>query len=175
MYRVRQFWRNVFLKTDHQALEQAKGQLTAAQWALFRQLQPAEKAHALSIYRKLIEQGDIQPDLLVAALLHDVGKLRYRLNPIERAMVVLMRAIVPLRAHQFGEIPASGWERLPGWRKAFIVAAHHEEWGAEMAHQAGTSALAEALIRWHHQPNHPEAGEEENALLHKLWLIDNES
>ena len=63
------------------------------------------------MYNKLLEQGENQPDLLVAALLHDVGKLRYRMNPMERALVVLVKAVAPDQAQTWGELPSNGWDR----------------------------------------------------------------
>ena len=104
------------------------------------------------MYCKLLEQGENQPDLLVAALLHDVGKLRYRLNPLERSLVVLVKAVLPEQARLWGELPLDGWDRTPGWRKAFVVAQQHAGWGAEMAREAGVSRLTESLIRKHHDP-----------------------
>jgi len=175
LYRVRQFWRTVLLKIDPKELERVQGRLTPAQWTLFRQLQPGEQEHAVRVLRKLLEQGDNQPDLLVAALLHDVGKLRYRLNPFERAMVVVMQAILPKQARRWGYLPPAGWEGMPGWRKAFILAEHHAEWGAEMAHHAGVSPLVENLIRQHQLPHSHGVEEAENDLLHKLRAIDNDS
>jgi len=145
------------------------------QMALFIQMQPGEKEHAIVMVRKLTEQGENQPDLLVAALLHDVGKLRYHLNPLERTMVVLAKAIMPGQAHQWGSLAPDEWEDLPGWRKPFVVAEQHAGWGAEMACQAGVSALTETLIREHHHPTMNKTGEAENSLLHKLWIVDNES
>ena len=127
------------------------------------------------IYRKLLEQGENTPDLLIAALLHDVGKLRYHLNPTERAMVVLVKAIHPKLAQRWGRLPPGGWEGLPGWRKSFILAEQHPDWGAEMAHQAGVSALVETLIRLHEHPHCAGVGDVENNLLHKLWVMDNDS
>jgi hypothetical protein len=175
LYRVRQFWRIAFLKTDHNEPEQARERLTPAQWELFSQLTPAEQAHALRILQKLLKQGENQPDLLVAALLHDVGKLFYRLNPFERAGVVLVQAILPGQARQWGNLPEAGWESLPGWRKAFITAEQHAEWGAKLAHQAGVSPLAERLIRQHHRSPLQDGLEMENRLLYALWVADNES
>lgn len=95
LYRVNQFWQALFTNTDTEAYSQAQQLLTPAQWELFDALQPAERSHALAMYRKLLEQGETQPDLLIASLLHDVGKLRYRLNPLERAMIVLAKALLP--------------------------------------------------------------------------------
>jgi hypothetical protein len=175
IYRARQFWRTVFLKTDFQPCQQASEYLTPAQWALFTQLQPPEQVHALRMFYQLQDQGEISPDLLVAALLHDVGKLRYPLQPVERAAIVLVQAIFPGRARQWGALPEQAWENLPGWRRAFILAEQHAGWGADLAHQAGVSPLAEALIRRHHQPPLAGGAELEDVLLYKLWVIDNVS
>lgn len=175
LYRLRQFWRIVFVKSDPYELEQVQEILNPEQKALFIQLQPGEKHHAMTMFHRLIEQGEKQPDLLVAALLHDVGKLRYRLNPLERAMVVMVHAIMPGQARQWGSLPPNAWEGLPGWRKAFIVAEQHAVWGADMARQAEVSSLTETLIREHHHPNLHKTGDVENALLYKLWVVDNDS
>ena len=175
MYRVRQFWRTITAKPDPLELEEALALLTPSQAVLFSSLQPGEQYHALEMVHKLVDQGESQPDLLVAALLHDVGKLRYKMNPLERAVVVLVRRLSPETARQWGSPPSKGWESLPGWRKPFVVAEQHDTWGAEMAHQAGVSPMAEDLIRRHHQQPAEATGGIENALLYKLWVVDNES
>jgi putative nucleotidyltransferase with HDIG domain len=175
LYRVRQFWRTISLKTDPHELEQAEVLLTEAQWGLFLHLQPGEQSHALVMYHKLLEQGENQPDLLVAALLHDVGKQRYRMNPVERSMVVLAKAVLPGQAQRWGSLPSSGFDGAPGWRKAFILAEQHAEWGAELVREAGVSPLTESLIRKHHDPAFQQAEIADNNLQRKLWLVDNES
>jgi len=173
LYRVRQFWRTVFVKNDEQLLRQAHASLTTAQWELFSQLQPADQGHALQLYRKLTENGEYQPDLLVAALLHDVGKLRYPMNPLERAAVVVVKTIRPALAAKWGEIPSPGWDDLPGWRKAFILSRQHPAWGAVLASQAGVSPQAEELIRQHHSAV-PGSDGWDTSLQYKLWLVDND-
>lgn len=175
LYRVRQFWHTVSVQTEPHELQRAQALLNPEQWDLFARLQPGEMYHAVSMLRSLLEQGENQPDLLVAALLHDVGKIRYRLNPLERAMVVLVRWVKPEWAHRCGVLPSIGWNDLPGWRKAFIVAEQHAEWGAEIARLAGVSSLTETLIREHHHPHMHDADTLETSLLRKLWAVDNES
>ena len=175
LYRASQFWRTVFQTTNSGDFEQAQGLLSPAQWALFKQLQAAEQEHALRIFQGLRNKGEKQPDLLVAALLHDVGKLHYPLNPIERAMVVVMKALLPAQARRWGELPPGNGMDLPGWRKAFVVAQQHAAWGADLARQAGVTPLVESLIRYHHAPQVQGATEVENLLRHKLWVIDNEN
>jgi hypothetical protein len=174
-YRVRQFWRTLAVKNDRHELEQALALLNPAQRVLFTQMQPSEQNHALMIFHCLLEQGDNQPDLLVAALLHDVGKLRYRLKPLGRVMVVLVKTVMPEQARRWGALPPNGCDGLLAWRKVFIVAEHHSEWGAEMTRQAGVSPLTENLIRFHDRPHRQDADAEESSLLDKLRLFDNES
>jgi hypothetical protein len=142
-YRMRQFWYALFARPTTEDLALTRSALSPAQMRLFAQLQPSEQVHSLSIYRQLLLQGETQPDLLVAALLHDVGKSRYPLQPWERALIVLARAIVPERVKDWGQGPPEGWQR------AFVVAQQHPAWGAEMAAQAGASPLAVKLIKQH--------------------------
>lgn len=165
----------MFLITDSDELALVQGQLTSAQWALFTQMQSADKRHALDIFQRLVRQGENQPDLLLAALFHDVGKLCYHLNLLERAMVVLVEAVLPGQARRWGNLPPAGWDGLPGWRKAFILAAHHADWGAEMARQAGAGPLTVTLIRHHHNPTDLRDDAWMSSLLNKLWVVDNES
>ncbi|PWB49468.1 MAG: hypothetical protein C3F13_18875 [Anaerolineales bacterium] len=175
MYRVGQFWHTIFTRADPEKYNQAHKLLTPVEWELFDKLQPAEKSHALTMVHKLLKQGETQPDLLIAALLHDVGKLRYRLNPLERAMIVLAKTFVPDKVKRWGSEPPGGWESLPSWRKAFVLSEQHAAWGAELAHNAGVSPLSETLIRQHHMRQGSENQTKEDNLLHKLWLVDNES
>lgn len=175
LYRVRQFRHTLSRKIDPQSVDRVRKNLTLPQSELFDTLQASEKNHALTMVNKLLDQGESQPDLLVAALLHDIGKLRYRLNPFERAMIVIGQAVMPAQAKSWGSIPPGGRDHLPGWRKAFILAEHHAEWGAEMARLVGASPLTVELIRLHHSPPLIDPEIEEYCLQKTLWLVDNES
>lgn len=175
LYRVRQFWRMAYVKNDPGELELVQKVLSPKQMELFIQLQPGEKNHASMMFHTLVEQNVTQPDLLVAALLHDVGKLRYRLNLLQRAMVVLARAATPRKARQWGSLGTKEWDGSHDWRMPFIVAEQHAEWGANLAHEAGVSSLTETLIREHHHPNVQGVGDEECNLLYMLRVVDNDS
>jgi hypothetical protein len=174
LYRVRQFWQAITAKTDPGELEKVLEFLSPEQAALFRQLQTGEKNHSMKMARKLIEQGDKDPNLLAAALLHDVGKLRYRLNPFERSLIVMVRACMPGMAQKWGQQPTQAWDSAPGWRKPFVLAEQHARWGAEMALRAGASELTAALILNHHSRHGNNLSDLEKDFQGKLWKVDNE-
>lgn len=147
-YRVRQFWRALF--PPRQAIDEALLQeyLAPAQLDLFRRMHPSEQVHALAVFRRLYAGGARDPDLLTAALLHDVGKSLAPLALWERVLIVLAKRLFPRRWSAWGE---GGAPR--GWRRPFVVARQHPAWGADLAAAAGTSPRACDLIR-RHQEDH---------------------
>jgi len=143
-YRVRQFWS--VLNSTHPSdrdLAPARSVLTEQQMALFIRLQPSEQIHSLRVLKTLQDQGETHPDLLTAALLHDVGKIRYPLRIWERVIIVLAKQIFPKRIQTWGRAQPRGWKR------SFVVARKHPDWGAELASEAGTTPLAVNLIQNH--------------------------
>jgi hypothetical protein len=141
---------------------------------LFGHMQSSEQAHSLLVFNQLLAQREMQEDLLGAALLHDVGKSRFPLRIWERVLIVLGKALVPERAADWGQ----GEPR--GWKRPFVVAEKHPDWGAEMASAAGASPLAVSIIQRHQDVFDPaqraHGGERslEDQLLYKLQEIDNE-
>jgi len=144
IYRVAQFWNALsnHPPTDND-LAPAAQVLTDQQMALFACLQPSEQAHGLRVLQTLQNQGENRSEMLTAALLHDIGKIRHPLRIWERVMIVLGRQFFPKRMKKWGEAAPKGWKR------PFVVAAKHPLWGAELASAASTQALAVYLIREH--------------------------
>ncbi|MCJ7513952.1 MAG: HD domain-containing protein [Anaerolineales bacterium] len=142
-YRARQFLRAVMARPRPEDLASAGAILGPELYDLFLRLPPPDQAHALQVYRSLQRQGHRHPDVLAAGLLHDVGKSPLPLRHLDRVAVVLGQAFLPgrARAWQAGD-PA-------GWRRGFVVACHHPEWGATMVAQAGGSERLVALVRNH--------------------------
>jgi hypothetical protein len=171
LYRFRQFWLNLSSRPEAAQLEQAQAVLSPQELALFACLQPSEQAHSLHLFQELQRCSQNHPHLLTAALLHDAGKIRYPLALWERVLIVLTKAINPRLAHTWGE------EAPPplGWRKAFVVARQHAAWGAELAAQAGSSAMTVALIRRHQDIHLNDSTDEESQLLTWLQAYDNEN
>jgi hypothetical protein len=149
-YRLRQFWLALKAVPDTQDLALAAEVLSPEQMKLFKQMQSSEQAHSLWIFRQMRQHlagVDLaaQHDLLVAALLHDVGKSRHPLRLWERAVIVLGNTFFPNLVQQWGLQPPGGWKR------PFVISVQHPAWGAEMAEQAGASPLAAALVRRHQE------------------------
>jgi putative nucleotidyltransferase with HDIG domain len=176
LYRARQFWHALSASPTREDLALARSVLTSAQMTAFSRLQSNEQYHAIAVLRKLKAQGEVHPDLQVAALLHDIGKSQVRLKPWERALIVLAEAIAPQKVKQWGtEGQNLHAQSAFGWRRALVVSEGHAEWGAQIAHEAGVSPLAERLIRRHQEAPPDPPQNLEDRLLHKLQSADNES
>ena len=174
-YRTRQFWQAISSRSPQVDLELISAVLTPSQISLFNQMQTSEQAHSLRVFRKLSSQGEQNTDLLVAALLHDIGKIRAPLRLWERVLIVLVRVICPGCIHKWGSAPSEG---SLGWRRTFVVAEQHPRWGAELAAQCGTSVLAVELISRHQEHltlSQVTGSSMEDSLLRKLQAVDNNS
>lgn len=131
---------------------------------------PFEQAHALRVFEGVQREGASHPDLLSAALLHDVGKVRYPLRPWQRAIAVLMKKLAPSVYQRIGERSP-----LKGWRAGVVVAVQHPRWGAEMAAEAGASPLTQDLILYHQEEKLSDFPETFQPFLRLLKQIDENS
>jgi putative nucleotidyltransferase with HDIG domain len=102
-----------------------------------------DQRHGLDVYHALRKDGCQDEALLVAALLHDVGKAAARLTIAHRVTVVLIERAFP------------GWlarwaGAKEGWRAPFAAHVQHAHVGAAWAQAAGSSTDTVTLIREHH-------------------------
>ena len=171
IYRTRQFWlawRAPSLTEQDLALAQSV--LTSEQMQLFSCLQPSEQIHALRVLQTVQGQGESDPDLFTATLLHDIGKVRGPLRLWERVLIVLGRSIFPDR------VKIWGGGQCRGWRRAFVIAEQHPSWGSEMAVEVGATPLAVSLIRRHQVPGESESvSPREDHLLKILQDADHQN
>lgn len=184
-YRVRQFIQALTARVPEQNVEQAVRVLTPEAQALFRRQAIQDQHHALAVYYTLCRAGHTNPQLLAAALLHDVGKATARLPAWERAIIVLLERFAPRLLTRLSQEPQELGHDLPsGWRRSFVVHAQHPEIGARWALEAGCSPLTAALIRRHQDKLASDAAlagrnvdgekneKEENQLLAALQTAD---
>lgn len=167
LYRAKQFFAAVFPRSGSEGLTAAAEVLTPGQLLLFRSLPPEDQAHGLRVLGELRAQEERDPDLLAAALLHDVGKLRCPLSVWERALVVVVRRLLPGAVHRWGKGEARGL------RRAFVAAVKHPEWGAELVSTVGGSPRLIQLVRLHQNEPHRVADRELSERLRSLQTADN--
>lgn len=134
--------------------------------ALFKRMRRSEQHHGLRVMRSLRADGHTHPDLLTAALLHDVGKSRHPFTLFDRTLVVLAKKLAPRRAAWW----AVGEPR--GWKRPFVIAHRHPVWSAEDIAAAGGSPLAIALARRHEDTLQGAPPSEEDRLLALLQAAD---
>ncbi len=137
--------------------------------ALYRRMRRSERQHSVRVLQRLLDAGQTHPDLLAAALLHDVGKTRLRFSLPEKVLVVLVKALAPAAYRRWGSGPARGW------RRPFAVSIQHPAWGAEMVAAAGGSPLAVELVRRHADPLEGPPRSEADRLLLALQAVDDQS
>ncbi|NBD35115.1 MAG: HD domain-containing protein, partial [Chloroflexi bacterium] len=113
--------------------------LSPALHTLFERMPRAEQLHGIDIARQLEAQGHHDPDLIAAALLHDVGKIVAPPRLWERVIVVLVEHAAPTFA---AFCPLRG----------FVTRRRHPQWGANLAARAGAFPRTIDLIRRHHTP-----------------------
>jgi hypothetical protein len=192
-YRTRQFWHGLWLTPTASEMDRGRSMLNPAEFNLFNRLQPGEQSHSLTVFDKLSAAGEKDPDLLAAALLHDVGKILYPLKLWERVWIVIGRAFFPHLSREWALGDLGNLEGVSFWKRAFIVAEQHPRWGADLAAQANSSQLVVNLIRRHQETlagdeysiNHDqpaasrrnslESHRFEDGLLQKLQAVDDES
>lgn len=120
--------------------DMARRYLVPELFALFGQMRRSEQQHCINVLNTLRAAGHDDPDLMSAALLHDVGKSRVPFYFWDRVLVVLAETFCPACLARWGQ------GEPVGWRRPFVVGVHHAAWGADMVREAGGSARAAELV-----------------------------
>jgi hypothetical protein len=165
-YRASQTLRILLSKPGSEDLALVEQLLPPPLGGLFHQMSPGDQVHGLRVLRSLIARGEGDPDLLAAALLHDVGKSRVRMRLWERILAVLVSWIAPGKARDWGE------GQLNGWRRPFVISVQHPVWGAKMIRQVGGSEELAALVLRHQEHLPPDPTKEIDRLLVRLQEAD---
>jgi hypothetical protein len=166
-YRIQQFVGNLSSRIQPLNLTSAQSFLPVSLFALFLKMEKADQAHSLRVFNALRHDGETDPDLLAAALLHDVGKAHVRPALWQRVLAALGEPLLKNRMTTLSNQPARGW------RKAFIIAAAHPHWGAKMVAEAGGSDRLCRLIHYHQAQDLNGLPYDEVYLVRRLQTFDN--
>jgi hypothetical protein len=162
-YRVAQFLRGFRTAVDPGEARSIAALLSEAELQLFLAMRPRDRRHAVETMRharRIAEEHAATPtdDLLVAALMHDVGKGRLRVE--DRVLYVILRAISLDLVDRFA---ASEGAR---WRRAMWHLRHHAAVGAAQLQAIGSSSRVVQLTAVHHDAAPPAED------LELAWLLD---
>jgi hypothetical protein len=155
--RVRQFLAAMRARVSDDETAVLKQHLDPPQRDLFRAMSPIDQRHCLDVFNSLLRQGHSDPDLLQAALLHDVGKRGIRLW--HRVAGVLLEAFWPALLKKLAV------NRPQSWLYGFYIYRHHADLSAELAKRSGCSPSVVELVRGHHTPL-------DNEQAKALWEAD---
>lgn len=112
---------------------------------------------------------DAPKALIAAALLHDVGKSRYRLSVWQRTLAVLVEAIAPGASRRLSRA-----ESFSIWRAPFVVRRHHARWSGEILRDCGSNADVIWLVERHQDNAEKFRGNLRYSLLASLQSADGE-
>lgn len=137
--------------------------LTNDQAVAFRQLPAYDQAHLFRVYQRLVAAGERDREVLIAALLHDIGKTMppARVRLPDRVARVILQRCAPLLLVRLARMPA------PWWRTGLALAVHHPRIGARMAATLGCTPRVCWLIE-HHEDDPPPP----DPALHRLIAAD---
>ena len=95
-YRLWQFWQIVTaVPLEPAARAEVAAILSAQELDLFDRFSLNDQWHSYRVMKMLRDAGQNQPALLVAALLHDVGKTKLSLSIWQRSLIVLASILLP--------------------------------------------------------------------------------
>jgi hypothetical protein len=125
----------------------AMGRMTPAEAGLWRRMSSPDRRHAVVVARRVdvaLGPAATRP-VLVAALLHDVGKIESGFGPVRRAAATVAGLVG-------GHATAREWRGRKGPVGRVGLYLGHDEIGADLLAAAGSDAFTVAWAREHHLP-----------------------
>ncbi|MCH7809141.1 MAG: hypothetical protein IH863_01005 [Chloroflexi bacterium] len=137
-YRARQLRRTLAPGITADDLREAESALGGDLYALFAAMQPADQRHCLDVYHRLRNEGQDDPHLLAAALIHDAGKggeAARRIRTWHRVAYVIL-----------GALPPGALDRIARGDGGLARLHHHGEATLQLVRGAGASQRIAALL-----------------------------
>lgn len=141
LYRSRQFFTSIGASLSDDDKAEVERRLEGDLLALFYGMTPRDQRHCVEVFRTLQSRGHDDSELLLAALLHDVGKGPVRLW--HRVAYVVIRAASPRLLKALARPEGSGW------RRALASFSDHSTRGASLLEAAGAPEGVVRLVRTH--------------------------
>jgi len=169
-YRIAQLGRALRTAVTPEDARAIGALLSAAELQLFLAMRPRDRRHAVEtmrLARRAASEAGAVPsnDLLVAALMHDVGKGTLRVE--DRVLYVILRAVSLRLVDRLAREPGALAVSSAHWRQALWRLRHHAALGAALLHAAGSHPRVIELTAIHHDP--PASDDRE---LHWLLVAD---
>ncbi|MBU3161729.1 HDIG domain-containing protein [Clostridium frigoris] len=145
LYRIKQFYRSMVAKIEDKDVDFLKNHLKTYELLLFNQLPIYEQKHCINVARDVeltCTRKKIQSLFLIkVALLHDIGKIYSTMNPIDKAIMVILSKIT------------NGKIRMYSKFKNVNMYYNHGEIGCKLLKQYGYDDRFLFLIKNHHNNN----------------------
>lgn len=141
LYRVKQFFWSLDTRIGKEDIEYVARNLCEKEYELFSRLSKQEKKHSIKVARDVdsecLREGTCAGEMTKIALLHDIGKLKGRLNSIDKSILVIADKVSKGRIRSLS-------------LKKVDVYFNHGLMGSELLRDCGLSERALFLIENHH-------------------------
>jgi hypothetical protein len=138
--RVAQFVRHVRARVSAADEDRARSLLPILAWPLYDAMPVADRRHALDVVAALDRAGIDDPDVRVAALLHDAAK-GHRVRLWHRVGGVLLGRLAPRVLRSLAD------PNPRSWRHPWFLVIHHAALSADLAARHGCSPRSVAFLR----------------------------
>jgi hypothetical protein len=132
----------------------ARDQLSDGEQALWHRMSGPDRRHAIGVARHtigLLDPDQARPEVIAAALLHDVGKVEASFGTLARVWITLAAlAVGRTRVLRWAGEPSEG--DRPSARARVGLYLTHDRLGAQLLEDAGSRTFTVSWAAEHHLP-----------------------